>query len=91
MVLHIGPHDLTRAGMIDGAFQLGNLSIWTDLIAHQEQVGFLRGFLRLATAERRLTPFLGELPLQGLAERFGRAAAGLRRRAPALRPQPRHR
>ncbi|NEK87627.1 CocE/NonD family hydrolase [Blastococcus saxobsidens] len=71
MVLHIGPHDLAQAGLIDGAFQLTNLSIWTDLVAHQEQVGFVRGLLRLATAERRLTPFLGELPLQGLAERFG--------------------
>lgn len=71
MVLHIGPHDLAQAGMIDGAFQLTNLAIWTDLIAHQEQVGFLRGLIRLTTAERRLSPHLGELPLQGLAERFG--------------------
>ncbi|WP_197022370.1 CocE/NonD family hydrolase [Candidatus Blastococcus massiliensis] len=71
MVLHIGPHDLAEAGMIDGAFQLTNLSIWTELVAHQERVGFLRGIVRLMTAERRLTPFLGELPLQGLGERFG--------------------
>lgn len=71
MVLHIGPHDLAQAGLIDGAFQLTNLAIWTDLVAHQEQVGFLRGIVRLTTAERRLSPFLGELPLQGLAERFG--------------------
>jgi putative CocE/NonD family hydrolase len=75
MVLHIGPHDLAQAGLIDGAFQLTNVAIWTDLIAHQEQVGALRGFVRLATAERRLSPFLGELPLQGLAERFGGAPA----------------
>ncbi len=71
MVLHIGPHDLASAGMIDGAFQLTNLAIWTDLVAHQEQVGFVRGLVRLARAERRLSPFLGELPLQGLADRFG--------------------
>ena len=71
MVLHIGPHDLAQAGMIDGAFQLTNLAIWTDLVAHQEQVGFLRGLIRLSTAERRLSPYLGELPLLGLAERFG--------------------
>ncbi len=50
MVLHIGPHDLAQAGMIDGAFQLTNLPIWTDLVAHQERVGFLRGLVRLATA-----------------------------------------
>jgi predicted acyl esterase len=71
MVLHIGPHDLAQAGMIDGAFQLTNLAIWTELIAHQEQVSVLRGMLRLMTAERRLAPHLGKLPLQGLAERFG--------------------
>ena len=71
MVLHIGPHDLAQAGLIDGAFQLTNLAIWTELVAHQERVGFLRGLVRLATAERRLAPHLGELPLQGLAERFG--------------------
>ena len=71
MVLHIGPHDLAQAGMIDGAFQLTNLAVWTDLVAHQERVGYLRGLIRLATAERRLAPHLGALPLLGLAERFG--------------------
>lgn len=71
MILHIGPHDLAQAGLIDGAFQLTNLAIWTDLLAHQEQVGFLRGIVRLRTAERRLAPHFGALPLQGLAERVG--------------------
>ncbi|TFV62312.1 UNVERIFIED_ORG: CocE/NonD family hydrolase [Bacillus sp. AZ43] len=71
MVMNTGPHDLAQAGMVDGAFQLTNLAIWTELIAHQEQVSPLRGVLRLMTAERRLTPHLGELPLQGLAERLG--------------------
>ncbi|MGZ6788311.1 MAG: CocE/NonD family hydrolase, partial [Nocardioidaceae bacterium] len=71
MVLHIGPHDLAQAGLIDGAFQLANLATWTELVAHQERVGWLRGLIRLATAERRLAPHLGALPLQGLAERFG--------------------
>ena len=32
-----------QAGLIDGAFQLTNLAIWTELIAHQERVGLLRG------------------------------------------------
>jgi putative CocE/NonD family hydrolase len=75
MVLHIGPHDLAQAGMIDGALQLANLATWTELIAHQEQVGFLRGTVRLMTAERRLAPQLGQLPLQGLAERLGGSPA----------------
>ena len=57
--------------MLDGVPQLLNLSIWTDLIAHQEQVGTVRGMVRLMTAERRLAPHLRTLPLEGLAERFG--------------------
>ncbi len=71
MILHIGPHDLAQAGMIDGAFQLTNLAVWTELLAHQERVSWLRGIVRLTTAERRLAPHFGVLPLQGLAERFG--------------------
>nr|WP_246323907.1 CocE/NonD family hydrolase [Petropleomorpha daqingensis] len=71
MVLHIGPHDLAQAGLLDGVPQLLNLSIWTDLIAHQELVGSVRGMVRLMTAERRLAPHLRTLPLEGLAERFG--------------------
>ncbi|MCF6508729.1 CocE/NonD family hydrolase [Blastococcus sp. MG754426] len=71
MVLHIGPHDLAQAGLVDGAFQLTNLAIWTELVAHQERFGAIRGTARLMTAERRLAPHLHRLPLQGLAERFG--------------------
>ncbi len=71
MAVHIGLHDLARAGMIAGSFQLTNMAIWTDLVANQERVSFLSGLVRLMTAERPLTPHSGELPLQGLAERFG--------------------
>src|SRR3954454_8941842 len=71
MVLHIGPHDLAQAGMLDGVPQLLNLAIWSELIAHQERVGTVRGMVRLMTAERRLAPHLQALPLAGLAERFG--------------------
>jgi len=75
MIVHIGPHDLAQAGMIDGAFQLANLATWTELVAHHERVNVLRGTLRLMTAERRLAPHLHRLPLQGLAEQFGGAPA----------------
>ena len=71
MVVQISPHDLAQAGMIDGAFQLTNLAIWTDLMAHQEGLGPVRGTVRLMTAERRLAPHLKRLPLQGLTEQFG--------------------
>ncbi|UOY01899.1 CocE/NonD family hydrolase [Blastococcus sp. PRF04-17] len=71
MVLHIGPHDLAAAGLVDGAFQLLNVATWTELIAHQDLLGPIRGATRLLTAERRLAPHLRELPLQGLPERLG--------------------
>ncbi|MCU1616064.1 MAG: hydrolase CocE/NonD family protein [Frankiales bacterium] len=71
MILHIGPHDLAQAGMIDGAFQLANLATWTEIIAHQERLGIVRGTVRLMTAERRLAPYLTRLPLRGLAEQIG--------------------
>ncbi|WP_409330819.1 CocE/NonD family hydrolase [Trujillonella humicola] len=71
MVLIVGPHDLAAGGLVDGAFQLLNLATWTELIAHQERFGTVRGAVRLMTAERRLAPHLHRLPLQGLAERFG--------------------
>src|SRR4051794_36156805 len=56
MVLHIGPHDLAQAGMLDGVPQLLNLSIWTELIAHQERGGTVRGLVRLMTAAKRPGP-----------------------------------
>src|SRR6185312_6722265 len=52
-------------------FQLGNLAVWTELVAHQEHLGTVRGMLRLMTAERRLGPHLSQLPLEGLADRMG--------------------
>jgi putative CocE/NonD family hydrolase len=71
MVLHIGPHDLAAAGLLDGAFQLQNVATWTELIAHQELLGPIRGATRLFTADRRLAPHLSRLPLHGLPERLG--------------------
>jgi putative CocE/NonD family hydrolase len=71
MVLHVGPHDLAAAGLEDGAFQLQNVATWTELIAHQELLGPIRGTTRLLTAERRLAPHLDRLPVQGLTERLG--------------------
>ena len=73
MVLYIGPHDLAAAGLENGAFQLANLATWTELVAHQERVGTLRGNVRLMTAERRLAPHLSRLPLTGLPELIGGA------------------
>ena len=98
MVLHIGPHDLAAAGLLDGAFQLQNVATWTELIAHQELLGPVRGTARLLTAERRLAPHLRRLPLRGLPERFGGNPGAVVRRVarpprpgrPLLGPLPRH-
>ena len=37
LMLHIGPHDLARAGMADGAFELASLATWTVLPGHPHQ------------------------------------------------------
>jgi putative CocE/NonD family hydrolase len=71
MVLHIGPHDLAAAGLLDGVFQLQNVATWTELVAHQELLGPIRGATRMFTAERRLAPHLQQLPVRGLPERLG--------------------
>ena len=53
-VVHVGPHDFSRSAYRNGAFDLYNYVMWSDLVAHQESTGMLRAMARLATAERRL-------------------------------------
>ncbi len=62
-IVHVGPHDFSRVAYRNGVFDLYNSLSWTDLIAHQESTGLLRGLVRTFTAERRLRPTLGRLPV----------------------------
>jgi putative CocE/NonD family hydrolase len=66
-VVHVGPHDFGRVAYRNGVFDLYNFLGWSDMMAHQEQGGMLRGLARLVTAERRLRPALDRMPIKASA------------------------
>lgn len=68
MAVHISPHDLADAGFRNGAFELFNLLMWSDLMARQEEVGALQGTWRMYRTDRRLAPVLQRLPVTRTAE-----------------------
>ena len=75
-VVHVGPHDFSRSAYRNGAFDLYNYVMWSDLVAHQESSGMLRAMARMVTAERRLRRVLHGLPVAaGYAEVIGREPA----------------
>ena len=72
-VVHVGPHDFSRSAYRNGAFDLYNYVMWSDLVAHQESIGMLRAMARMATADRRLRPVLDRLPVAaGFRDVLGR-------------------
>jgi putative CocE/NonD family hydrolase len=75
MVVQISPHDLASAGYPNGVFELYNLLMWSDLMAHQEQLGAIRGFWRTARSEQRLAAALRRLPLRATGDSIGGAGA----------------
>ncbi len=73
VVVHVGPHDFNRSAYRNGAFDLYNYVMWSDLVAHQESIGMLRAMIRMTTADRRLRPVLDRLPVAaGFGELLGR-------------------
>jgi uncharacterized protein len=62
-VVLVGPHDFSRAAYRNGVFDLYTFLQWSDLIANQERLGGVRGMLRTATVERRLTPAVQQMPV----------------------------
>jgi putative CocE/NonD family hydrolase len=62
-VLQVALHDLSRAAYQGGAFTLDDYVGWADSVAHQEDVGLVRGQIRGALAPRRQRPALSHLPL----------------------------
>ncbi|MCO7218706.1 CocE/NonD family hydrolase [Klenkia sp. PcliD-1-E] len=69
-VVLVGPHDFSRATWGTGAFTVNDFLGWSDLVAHQEDPGRLRGLLRQVTGPRRLGPALDALPLGDAGERL---------------------
>jgi uncharacterized protein len=73
VVVHVGPHDFSRTAYRNGVFDLYNYLSWSDLVAHQENIGMLTGMARMFTADRRLRPALGRLPVRdGYRDLLGR-------------------
>ena len=74
-VVLVGPHDFSRATWGTGAFTVNDFLGWSDMVAHQEDPGRLRGLVRQATGARRMAPALQALPLRDAGERLlaGRA------------------
>jgi putative CocE/NonD family hydrolase len=64
----VGPHDFHRAVHGTGSFSLNDFLGWSEMVAHQEEGGFVRSTLRQATASRRLTPALRGVPLVAAGE-----------------------
>jgi uncharacterized protein len=75
-VVHVGPHDFSRSAYRNGAFDLYNYVMWSDLVARQESIGMLRAMARMVTAERRLRGVLNGLPVAArYADVIGREPA----------------
>ncbi|SDO73445.1 hypothetical protein SAMN05660199_02470 [Klenkia soli] len=69
-VVLVGPHDFSRATWGTGAFTVNDFLGWSDMVAHQEDPGRLRGLVRQLTGARRLGPALDALPLRAAGERL---------------------
>jgi uncharacterized protein len=71
MALYVSPHDLAAAGFGRGPFELFNLLLWTDLMAHQERHGSARMMWRTMTADKRLAAAMNRLPLAATGSTIG--------------------
>lgn len=69
-VVLVGPHDFSRATWGTGAFTVNDFLGWSDMVAHQEDPGRVRGLVRQVTSARRLGPALDALPLGDAGERL---------------------
>ena len=75
MAVHISPHDLAAAGFGHGPFELFNLLMWSDLMAHQERHSSAVMMWRTMTTDKRLAPALSRLPLAQTGATIGGAGA----------------
>ncbi|WP_127497665.1 CocE/NonD family hydrolase [Actinoplanes solisilvae] len=67
-VVYVAPHDFREAVFGTGAFTVGDFLGWSDMIAHQEDGGLLRRAASGMSAQRRLRPALGGVPLPDAAD-----------------------
>lgn len=71
MALYVSPHDLATAGFGHGPFELYNLLLWTDLMAHQERHSSARVVWRTMTADKRLAAALNRMPIASTGATIG--------------------
>ncbi len=62
-VITVGPHDVSGPRWGTGSFGLNDFLGWSDLVAHQENLGRLRVLVRQARAQRMVTQASLGLPL----------------------------
>jgi putative CocE/NonD family hydrolase len=71
MALYVSPHDLAAAGFGRGPFELFNLLLWTDLMAHQERHGSAGMIWRTMQADKRLASALDRMPIASTGASIG--------------------
>jgi uncharacterized protein len=71
MALYVSPHDLAAAGFGHGPFELYNLLLWTELMAHQERHSSARMVWRTMTADKRLAAALDRMPIASTGATIG--------------------
>ncbi|WP_433710206.1 CocE/NonD family hydrolase [Nocardia sp. CA-084685] len=62
-IVQVGPHDFARAAYNGGAFTLNDMLGWWDAVAHQEEMGLLRGAIYLSGMSKRIEGPLRTLPV----------------------------
>ena len=63
MVVQVSPHDLGASCFGHGPFELYNRLAWSEMMAHQQQLGPVRWVWRAVRANKRLAPIMSRLPL----------------------------
>ena len=71
MALYVSPDDLALAGFGHGPFELFNLLLWTDLMAHQERHSSAQLVWRTMTADKRLASALNRMPIASTGTTIG--------------------
>jgi putative CocE/NonD family hydrolase len=67
-VISIGPHDFRAAAYQGGAFNLNDFLSWSNQVARQEEVGFVRGMLRGLRGGRALAHAVEGVPMVDAGE-----------------------
>lgn len=62
-VIIAGPHDFSVSAWGTGTFTVNDFLGWSDLVAHQEDGGWIRAGTRQLRARRRVARAAGEVPL----------------------------